>query len=89
MSDPVYFADPKPADREAIASMARKVDTAAQIQKPPPKPSAQKEGRHPYKMVDDYAQQTYVYSAPRSSMREPRYVSITDPVYMQQSTPEK
>jgi hypothetical protein len=31
-------------------------------------------------MVDDYAQQTYVYSS-RHSMREPKYISISDPAY--------
>jgi hypothetical protein len=32
-------------------------------------------------MVDDYAQQTYVYSSSRHSMKDPVYISISDPVY--------
>lgn len=29
---------------------------------------------HPYKLVDDLAQQPYVIAGPRNSMREPHYV---------------
>jgi hypothetical protein len=41
------------------------------------------------KMMDDYAQQTYVYSAARHSMRDPKYVSISEPAYDINSTTKK
>lgn len=34
-----------------------------------------------YRMVDDFAQQGYVVNPNTHSMREPKYVSISDPQY--------
>lgn len=36
--------------------------------------------RHPYRMRDELAQQTYVVKHGTNSMGEPRYVSISEPV---------
>lgn len=75
----VFYTDPVPDEQEVHAHQVQ----AAGKQPHPSVKEDEDSGPHPYRMVDEYSQQTYVYSASRHSMREPRYVSISDPVYMQ------
>lgn len=39
-------------------------------------------GKHPYRMRDEFAQQTYVVKHGTNSMGEPRYSSISDPALL-------
>ncbi|GLC38540.1 hypothetical protein PLESTB_001737400 [Pleodorina starrii] len=92
MSDPVYFVDPKPDSQAAAAAQTGESKAAPQDVHAPT--SVRKidfsaiAGKHgddgrpvSYRMADDMAQQGYVVNPSTHSMREPKYVSISEPKY--------
>lgn len=87
LSDPVHFYDtPAPAAAQQQEVSPQKEEDSAPGHKLPiaaiSGATKADNSPHPYKMVDDYSQVTYVTSL-KHSMREPKYVSISDPVYAQ------
>ncbi|KXZ51421.1 hypothetical protein GPECTOR_12g383 [Gonium pectorale] len=96
-SDPVYFVDPKPdpaaatatAQTQAPAGEEKAKPMQARPQGPAPKidfssisgKSADDGQKVSYRMSDEMAQQPYVVNPNTHSMREPKYVSISDPKY--------
>ncbi|EFJ51765.1 hypothetical protein VOLCADRAFT_87268 [Volvox carteri f. nagariensis] len=93
MSDPVYFVDPKPDSQAVAATQAADAKPAAP--KDPAAPTSLRKfdfsaisGKHDddgrpvsYRMADDFAQQGYVVNPSTHSMREPKYVSLSEPKY--------